>query len=84
MKAAAKRKTLAGTIAERVATFAPHVQPLLWVLHALVKDGVFTAEMIVDEKLLADSPLDKKGSRVQKIRAMQAFVDIVTLPEDLS
>lgn len=77
----ARRTSLPGTVADRVAIFRPDVQPLLWALHALVHAGVWTAETIVDEKLFADSPLDKKGSRAQKIRGMQAFVDIVTLPE---
>ncbi len=76
-----RRTSMAGTVADRVAIFRPDVQPFLWALHALVHKGVWTAEMIVDAKLFADSPFDKKGSRAQKIRGMQAFVDIVTLPE---
>jgi hypothetical protein len=82
VKARDKRKTLAGTVAERVAIFRPHVQRFLWILHALVKDGAVTAEMIVDAKLIAGSPFDKKGSRSQKIRVLQAFIDIMTLPEE--
>jgi len=78
-----RRTSLAGTVAERIAIFRPDVQPFLWALSALVHGGVWTAEMIVDEKLFANSPFDKKGSRSQKIRGMQAFVDIVTLPEAL-
>jgi hypothetical protein len=78
------RRTLAGTVEERVAAFRSDLQPLLWALHALVQNGAWTAEMIVDAKLFADSPFDKKGSRAQKIRGMQAFVDIVTLPEELT
>jgi len=77
-----KRKTLTGPVAERVAVFRPDVHPFLWALHALVKDGAWTAEMIVDAKLFADSPFDKKGSRAQKIRGMQAFIDIMMLPEE--
>jgi hypothetical protein len=82
VKAQGKRKTLAGTVAERVTAFGPNVQPLLWMLYALVKDGAWPAEMIVNAKFFADSPLDKKGSRVQKIRGMQAFIDIMTLLEE--
>ena len=82
VKAQDKRKTLAGTVPARVAVFRPDVQPFLWELHALVKDGAWTAEMIVDERLFADSPLDKEGSRAQKIRGMQALIDIMTLPEE--
>jgi hypothetical protein len=82
VKARDKRKTLAGTVADRVAVFRPHVHPFLWTLHALVKDGAWTAEMIVDAKLFADSSFEKKGSRAQKIRGMQAFIDIMTLPEE--
>lgn len=75
------RKTLAGTVAERVAVFRPDVRPFLWALEALVRSGAWTAEKIVDAKLFPGSPLDKKGTRAQKIRGLQAFIDIVTLPE---
>ena len=77
-----KRKALAGTVADRVTVFRPDVRPFLWMLHALVKDGAWDAAMIVDAKFFADSPLDKKGSRAQKIRGMQALIDIMTLPEE--
>jgi hypothetical protein len=70
-----------GTIEDRIAIFHPDVRPLLRALRALVKSGAFTAETVVDAGFFAGSPIDKKGSRAQKIRAMQAMVDIVTLPE---
>ena len=75
------RVALAGTVDDRIACFRPDLQPLLWILHALVKEGAFTAEAIVEGGFFADSALDKQGSRRVKIRAMQAFIDIVTLPE---
>jgi len=76
-----KKTSMAGTVAERVALFRPDVQPFLWALHALVKDGAWTAAMVVDAPLFAGSFFDKKESRALKIRKMQALIDIVTLPE---
>lgn len=76
------RTSMPGTVGERIGAFRPNVRPLLLALHVLVKDGVYTAESIVDAGLFAGTSIDKKGTRVQKIRAMQAFVDIVTLPQD--
>lgn len=73
---------MAGTVEDRIAAFRPHVRPLLRALRALVQNGAFTAEAVVDEGFFADSPIDKRGSRAQKIRAMQALVDVVTLPEE--
>ena len=46
---------------ERIAIFRPDVRPLLWTLHALVRNGAWTAEMIVDTKLFTGSLLDKIG-----------------------
>lgn len=76
------RSSMSGTVEDRSAIFRPDVRPFLLALRELVRDGAWTAETIVDAKLFAESPFDKKGTRAQKIRAMQAFVDIVTLPED--
>jgi hypothetical protein len=78
---ASPRTSMPGTVEDRIAIFRPDVRPFLLALRELVRNGAWTAEMIVDAKLFADSPFDKKGTRAQKIRALQAFVDIVTLPE---
>jgi len=80
-KRPASRASMAGTIEDRIAIFRPDVRPSLRALRELVKDGAFTAETLIDAGLFTGSPLDKRGSRAQKILAMQAFVDIVTLPE---
>lgn len=75
------RTSMAGTVEDRIATFRAEVQPMLRALRALVKDGAFTAETVVDGGFFTGTAIDKQGTRSQKIRAMQAFVDIVTLPE---
>jgi hypothetical protein len=74
-------ESMAGSVADRIGCFRSNVRPLLWALEALVRDGVWSAEMIVDAGFFAGSPLDKKGTRAEKIRGMHALIRIVTLPE---